>query len=420
MRRRPTGLTELILIMLVLGSFCGMMIHSLFPGSAVFHFLVDSVFDTGASIFLASLRMLVVPVVFTSLVCGVASLEDSTHLGSLSLRSIGLYMLTTALAISLAIVFTLLFQPGFGFDLALKESYELRATPSLKETIINIFPSNPFRSLAEGNMLQVILFAVFIGFGLLKLSQKEKGKKSNLLRLFEEANSLIMILVMVLMKLAPYGVFMIMAKVFAVNGVTALKPLLGYFFCVLTVLLIHVSLTYLSLLKFFAKLSPFIFFKKMRSCLALAFSTASSSITLPLTMKSVINDLGVDRQIASFSLSLGATINMDGTAIMQGVATVFIAQAYQLDIGIVGYLTVVLMATLASIGTAGVPGVGLITLAMVLSQVGLPIEGIGLILGVDRLLDMFRTAVNVTGDAAISCVLARWDRKIDEKIFLST
>ena len=419
MKKSSSGLTSFIIIMLFLGGFTGLLMNFFFYETWLFYFLVDSIFDIGSSLFLSSLKMLVVPVVFTSLVCGVATLEDSASLGSLSLRSFFLYLLTTALAISFAIFISLVIQPGSGFDLQLNQDFEVLKVPTLKETILGIFPSNPFKSLADGNMLQVILFAIFIGFGLLKLSSGSKGKKSFILKLAEEANSLVMILVVFLMNFAPYGVFMIMAKIFAVSGLTAFKPLLGYFFCVLFVLFLHVALTYTFLLKILARLNPIIFYRKMRSCLALAFGTASSSVTLPLTMKSVINDLGVDRQIASFSLSLGATINMDGTAIMQGVATVFIAQAYHIDIGLMGYLTVIIMATLASVGTAGVPGVGLITLAMVLSQVGLPVEGIGLVLGVDRVLDMFRTAVNVSGDAAISCVLARWDKKIDDSVYQS-
>jgi Na+/H+-dicarboxylate symporter len=224
-------------------------------------------------------------------------------------------------------------------------------------------------------------------------------------------------LVMLLMELAPYGVFALIAKVFAQQGFGAIVPLVKYFSVVLGVLILHVLATYPLLLKGLAGLSPFTFFRNMRAPLALAFSTASSNATLPVTLETVEHRLGVDNSIASFTVPLGATINMDGTAIMQGVATAFIAQAYGIDIGVTGYLMVVLTATLASIGTAGVPGVGLIMLAMVLRQVNLPVEGIGLIIGVDRLLDMARTAVNVSGDATVTCIVARSEGQFSLETF---
>jgi Na+/H+-dicarboxylate symporter len=219
------------------------------------------------------------------------------------------------------------------------------------------------------------------------------------------------------MRIAPYGVFCLIAKVFAVQGLAAIAPLAKYFVVVLGVLLLHAIATYPILLRLLAGLSPLRFYRKMREPLVLAFSTASSNATLPVTLRTVEQRLGVHNQIASFTVPLGATINMDGTAIMQGVATAFIAQAYGIDIGVSGYLMVVVTATLASIGTAGVPGVGLVMLAMVLRQVDLPVEGIGLILGVDRLLDMLRTAVNVTGDAVVSCIVARSEGQLDRAVF---
>lgn len=413
MKTTDSRLTQFIILMLFSGAFLGIFINLFFANTWLADYLITNVFETGSTLFLASLKMLVVPLVFVSLVCGVASLGDVKKLGSLGLRSLVLYIMTTALAISLAIIFSLLIKPGVGFDLEFNQKIELLSSPPFKQTLLNIFPSNPFKAFADGNMLQVILFAIFIGFGVLKVGKPQ----TYFVSLLEEINSVIMALVTFFMKLAPYGVFMVMSKVFAESGLQAFKPLLGYFVVVVMALFFHVLFTYFFMLRFLASVNPLIFFRKMKSCLALAFGTASSSMTLPMTLKSVTNNLGIDRSIASFSLSLGATINMDGTAIMQGVATVFIAQAYNIDIGLVGYLTVVIMATLASIGTAGVPGVGLITLSMVLAQVGLPVEGIGLIIGVDRLLDMFRTAVNVSGDATISCVLGRWDRKIDDRVY---
>jgi Na+/H+-dicarboxylate symporter len=224
-------------------------------------------------------------------------------------------------------------------------------------------------------------------------------------------------LVMLLMSIAPYGVFCLIAKVFALQGFEAMAPLLKYFFVVLGVLLLHALVTYPTLLRVLAKLNPIVFFRNMRDPIALAFSTASSNATLPVTLETVEHKLGVRNSIASFTIPLGATINMDGTAIMQGVATGFIAQAYGIDLLATDYLMVVLTATLASVGTAGVPGVGLIMLAMVLRQVGLPVEGIGLILGVDRLLDMVRTTVNVTGDASVSCIVAVSENQFSRDVF---
>jgi Na+/H+-dicarboxylate symporter len=267
--------------------------------------------------------------------------------------------------------------------------------------------------MAEGNMLQIIVFAGL--FGLALTMAGDPGKR--VLAFFSDLNEVIMKLVMLLMEAAPYGVFCLIARVFAGQGIGAIGPLALYFSLVLGVLLLHAGLTYPALLKGVAGLNPITFYRNMRAPLALAFSTASSNATLPVTMETVERRLGVDNSIASFTLPLGATINMDGTAIMQGVATVFIAQAYGIEIGLSGYLMVVLTATLASIGTAGVPGVGLIMLAMVLRQVNLPVEGIALIIGVDRLLDMVRTAVNISGDAAVTCIIARGEGKFSTEVF---
>jgi Na+/H+-dicarboxylate symporter len=262
-------------------------------------------------------------------------------------------------------------------------------------------------------MLQIIVFSIL--FGLAMTLAGEPGQK--LLGVFQDLNSVIMRLVMMLMNLAPYGVFCLIAKVFAIQGFGAFEHLVRYFLVVLGVLLLHALVVYPALLRGLAGLEPLTFFRKMRDPIALAFSTASSNATLPVTLENVERRLGAGNSVASFTIPLGATINMDGTAIMQGVATVFIAQAYGVDIGMTGYLMVVLTATLASVGTAGVPGVGLIMLAMVLRQVNLPVEGIGLIIGVDRLLDMVRTAVNVTGDSTVTCIVAQTEGQLDGEVF---
>jgi Na+/H+-dicarboxylate symporter len=365
------------------------------------------------TVFLASLKLLVVPLVFVSLVCGTAALEDATKLSRIGGKTIALYLFTTATAISLALLAAVVIRPGSGFHLDTDAVFQVQEPPSLADTIINLFPSNPVQAMAEGNMLQIIVFAGL--FGLALTLAGASGKR--VLAFFGDLNEVVMKLVMLLMELAPYGVFCLIAKVFALQGFGAIVPLLKYFTVVLGVLLIHVTCTYPLLLRSLAGLPPLTFFRNMRAPVALAFSTASSNATLPVTLETVEHRLGVDNSIASFTVPLGATINMDGTAIMQGVATAFIAQAYGIDLGVSGYLMVVLTATLASIGTAGVPGVGLIMLAMVLRQVNLPVEGIGLIIGVDRLLDMARTAVNVTGDATVTCIVAKSEGKFSSEVF---
>ena len=369
----------------------------------------DGLFDLGGEIFLALLKLLVVPLVFVSIVCGVASLDDLSRLGRVGGKTLVLYLSTTALAITLALTAAMLFRPGDGFDLSSAASYEAVDPPSLAQTLLNLFPSNPIRAMADAEMLQIIVFAGLFGVALTLAG--DAGRR--LVAFFEDLNTAVLRLVMLLMEAAPYGVFCLIAAVFAREGLDAIVPLAFYFALVLGVLLVHAFLTYPLLLRGLAGLDPRPFLRKMRTPLAVAFSTASSGATLPVTLETAEHRLGVDKSICSFTLPLGATINMDGTAIMQGVATGFIAQAYGIDLGPGDLLTVVLTATLASIGTAAVPGVGLVMLAMVLRQVNLPVEGIGLVLGVDRLLDMVRTAVNVTGDAAITCVVARSEGEIE-------
>jgi Na+/H+-dicarboxylate symporter len=402
------------MIGLVGGMALGVILNWVGSDLATTRFMVDGVFYVGGQIFLASLKLLVVPLVLVSLACGTAALEDVTKLGRIGGKTLGLYLLTTAIAISLAILAAVVVAPGAGFDLPSEAvGYAAKEAPGFAQTLIDIFPDNPFQAMSEGRMLQVIVFAVLLGIAM--TLSGEAGR--DLLRVFESANAVIMKLVFLLMQIAPYGIFCLIAKVFSEQGLDAFEKLAKYFFVVLGVLFVHISLTYPTLLVVFGRLNPFGFFRKLRAPMTVAFSTASSGATLPVTLRTTEERLGVDGSIASFTIPLGATINMDGTAIMQGVATVFIAQAYEIQIGPTGYLMVVLTATMASIGTAGVPGVGTIMLAMVLRQMNLPIEGIGLILGVDRLLDMTRTAVNITGDAAVSCIVARSEGKLDLEIY---
>ena len=293
--------------------------------------------------------------------------------------------------------------------------FTAKDAPPLIDVLVNIFPSNPFNALAEGKMLQIIVFALLFGYALSHAGEAGKRTAS----FFRDMEAIVMKMVGIMMELAPYGVFALLAKLFSQMGISAILDLAAYFFTVLAVLLIHALVIYSLLLRFIAGLSPAIMISKMRSVWAFAFSTASSGATLPITLRTVERKMGVHNSVAGFTVPLGATINMDGTAIMQGVATVFIAQVYGVDLSMTAYITVILTATLASIGTAAVPGVGLITLAMVLEQAGLPVEGIGLIIGVDRLLDMVRTAINVTGDATVSLIVGKSENQFDEQVWLN-
>ena len=406
---------------MVAGIATGAAIHALATSmdpdtaiaKAIQEWLVDGIFLVVGQSFLRLLTVLVVPVVFLSLVCGAAAMDDIRKLGRVGLRAVGLYLFTTAAAISMAMGLALAFHPGHGFTLDAGASFEARPSPPLTETFVNLFPKNAIASMAEGNMLQIIVFAILLGLALTLAGAS--GKR--VLAACGDWNDVVMKLVGIIMSLAPIGVFALIARTFSNEGFGAFGPLIGYFLTVLLALAIHALGIYPLLLKFLGGLRIRPFFRKMREVHLFAFSTASSNATIPVTLNTVETRLGVSNPIASFTVPLGATINMDGTAIMQGVATIFIAQAYGLDLAASQLLLVVLTATLASIGTAGVPGVGLIMLSMVLTQAGLPVEGIALILGIDRLLDMVRTAVNVTGDATVSCIVARSERELDTSIY---
>lgn len=408
-------LTKKIIIYMFIGAAVGLIINlaGLMEYSMVSDNLVGGVFYVVGKIFLRALQMLVVPLVFVSIFCGTTALNDPKMLGKLGGKTLILYLITTAVAISIAISFAYLINPGVGFNLPTDLEFTAKQAPSFADVLINLVPKNPIEAMATGNMLQIIVFSILLGIAA-TLSGKP-GEK--IIGFFEEFNVIIMKLVKMVMELAPYAVFALIAKVFAEMGIDAVGKLSLYFFTVLIALFIHALLVYPTMLTVLAKLNPIKFLLKMRTPMTFAFGTASSNATIPVTMRTVTERMGVDKAVGSFSIPFGATINMDGTSIMQGVATVFIAQAYGIDLTLTQLGTVVLMATMASIGTAGVPGVGLIMLATVLTQVGIPVEGIGIIIGVDRLLDMTRTAVNVTGDCAVTCIVAKSEGKLDETVF---
>lgn len=412
--KQKMSLTKRVILGMLIGIATGFIIRTFLQDiNFVNEYIVHGLFDVGGKIFIASLKMLVVPLIFVSLVCGTSSLKDISTLGRLGGKTVAFYLVTTAIAITLAIVMGNIFQPGAGVDLGAATTFASKDAPSLGSVIINMFPTNPISSMAEGNTLQIIVFAIL--FGIAVSASGKSGER--IASVFADLNDVIMKLVVMLMNIAPYGVFFLMAKLFTGIGIDAIFNLLNYFLVLSGTLLLHGFLTYGILFKSFTGLNPITFLKKMETAITFAFSTASSNATIPVTLETATKHLGVKNKVASFTVPLGATINMDGTAIMQGVATVFIAQAFNVDLSMADYGAVILTATLASVGTAGVPGVGLIMLAMVLNQVGLPVEGIAMIMGVDRLLDMIRTAVNITGDCVVTCIVAKSEGEMDVDVF---
>ncbi|MBM7562568.1 dicarboxylate/amino acid:cation symporter [Fusibacter tunisiensis] len=407
------SLTFKILMAMLLGVVIGLVLNPMNGNVIVKDYLIDFAFTLVGSAFIAFISMMVVPLVFVSLTLGAAQIGDVKKLGRIGGKTLGFYLLTTAIAITLAIIIGLIFKPGTFMQISGDFTYEAKEAPALVNVLIDMIPKNPIGSLASGNMLQIIIFALFTGTAMTLLGDKAAKVKA----IFEELNEIVLKMVMMVMKMAPYGVFALVAKTMATFGFDAVGSLAAYMLCVIGGLLLHALLTYQGLLFATTGLNPIKFYKNFFPAIAVAFSTSSSNATLPVTIETVEERLGVNKELASFTLPLGATINMDGTAIMQGVATVFIAQLYGIDLGIADFLTVILTATLASIGTAGVPGVGLIMLSMVLTQVGLPVEAIGLILGIDRILDMTRTAVNITGDAVCTLIVAKSENELDVDVY---
>ena len=406
--------TQKILTAMLFGAILGIILNNIsIYNSLINQYLSNGVFEVVGKLFVNSLKMLVVPLVFCSITVGITSLGNLSLMGRVGLKAIIIYLLTTAFAITLALIFAIVIEPGQGYEIDSSIQFSAKEAPSLSSVLTSIVPSNPILAMADGEMLQIILFAIILGIAITITGNKAESFKKGIISL----NEIMMNMVTIIMKFAPLGVFCLIAKTFATQGIDMIIPLASYFFTVTIVLILHVLLTYSAFLKLIGKVSPFLFLKKMRTVIVFAFSTASSNATIPVTLNTVEKRLGVNKSVASFTVPLGATINMDGTAIMQGVATVFIASVYMVDLTIGDYLTVVLTATLASIGTAGVPGVGLIMLTMVLTQVGLPVEGVALIIGIDRLLDMMRTAVNITGDSMVSLITSKSEKSFNKSIF---
>ena len=417
-KKKKIGLTTRIFISLIVGCIFGLIIHYALPKGNYIRdtFLMNGILNVVGQGFLRLMQMLVVPLVLCSIVCGAAAIGDTKTLGKVGVKTISFYIFTTALAISVALLVAKFINPGKGLNLEsviVSETSGVATTTSLASTLLDIIPTNPFSSLANGNMLQIIVFALLVGIILAKLGERT----IKMLNFFQQGNDIMMEMTMIVMKVAPIGVFCLISKTFIQIGLEGFKPMALYMSSVLIALFVQCFGVYASMLKIFTGLNPYKFIKKFLPVMGFAFSTATSNATIPLSIDTLYNKVGVARKISSFTIPLGATINMDGTAIMQGAAVIFISQIYDIPLTITQLMTVVLTATLASIGTAGVPGVGLVTLTMVLNSVGLPIEGIGYIMGIDRILDMSRTAVNITGDAICTTIVACQDNSCDKDVF---
>mgnify|MGYP003328246554 FL=1 len=410
----PKNLTKNVL----LGMAAGVLIAS------VFYYTQDSipaglyltiekyVFNLGGQIFKNLLMLVVVPLVFFSLVSGISSLSNMVKLGSIATKTIGLYLMTTGIAVSMALIF------GYIFNLSGYEGDVEAFTPttgdsSLYGTVMRIFPNNIFGAFVENNMLGIVFISILFGIAL-NLTDELTGGLS---KTFEKLNTVFLKIVLLIMSFAPVGVFCLMGSYVMAKGLNVFGDLAQYVALLIFVLAFHLFFTYSLILKVFANLNPLIFYRKMKDVALFAFSTSSSAATIPVTLKTVTDELGVKKDVSAFVVPVGATINMDGTAIMQGLATMFIASTVGVDLSMIEYIQIVLLAMVASIGAAAVPSAGTITLALILSSLGLPLDAIGLILAVDRILDMIRTSVNVSGDAAVACVVANSEELLDKNIF---
>lgn len=414
--KKKLSLSVQIFLALFLGMIAGVLLHYAIPSSSFKDsFITEGVLYVVGQGFIRLLQMLVVPLVFCSIVCGTIATGDMKTLGKVGVKTLLFYIVTTVVAISIAIRIAQFIDPGVGIQLDSVEVADVVVPEDLSfsNTILNLIPQNPIKALAEGNMMQIILYAVFLGIALAKLKQQIPVVVS----FFEQTNEALMELTNLVMLFAPAGVFCLICRTFANIGFGAFLPMLKYMGCVVLALFVQCFIVYPTLLATFAKLNPFRFIRKFFPVMTFAFTTSISAAVVPLNIETLCRRIGVSRKIASFTIPLGATINMDGTAIMQGVAVIFISQVYGVVLSSTDLVTVIFMTTVASIGTAGLPSIGLITLTMILTSVGLPTEGIALIMGIDRILDMLRTAVNVTGDGVCTTIVAKQNNDFDSEIF---
>ena len=416
-KKKALGLSTTIFLSLLVGAVVGILLHYVIPDSDFkTTVIIEGVLYVCGQGFIRLMQMLVVPLVFCSLVCGSMAIGDTKTLGKVGVKTILFYIATTAIAVSIAMSTAFIINPGLGLDMdaiQVSEVSQAAASPTIADTLLNIIPKNPINAMANGDMLPIIVFALFVGVMLAKLGTKV----DTVANFFSQFNDVMMEMTNTVMKIAPLGVFCLISRTFATVGFAAFLPMLKYMGSVVLALLIQCFGVYQIMLFVFTKLNPVKFIKKFLPVMGFAFSTATSNATIPMSIDTLTKKIGVSKQISSFTIPLGATINMDGTSIMQGVAVVFIAQAFGIELTLGNLLTVILTATIASIGTAGVPSVGLVTLAMVLTSVGLPTEGIALIMGIDRILDMLRTAVNITGDAVCTTIVCHQEGALNRDVF---
>ncbi|WP_432204606.1 dicarboxylate/amino acid:cation symporter [Cetobacterium somerae] len=407
---KKIGLTNKIFIALILGVLSGVALYPFKENLIIKNYVIDFFFNFLGTGFIRAIRMIVIPLVFCSLTVGAAGIEDIKKLGRVGIKTLSFYLGTTAVAITLALGVGSLINPGKGIVLSQISTTNVSVgeTKPFIDILLGMIPINPIEALAKGDMLQIIVFSILCGVAMAMLGDKVSTIRKGM----DELNNIVLKIVDLVMQLAPFGVYGLIAKTFSTLGYSAMLPLLKYFLAVIFVLLLHYLITYQSLLILIAKYNPIKFLKKFSGPMMVAFSTSSSSATLPASMETLQEEFGVSKGISSFTIPLGSTINMDGTAIMQGVATIFIAQIYGVSLTMGDFVTVIITATLASIGTAGVPGVGVIMLGMVLQQVGLPLEGMALVMGIDRFVDMFRTVVNITGDAVCTLIVAKTEGEL--------
>ena len=403
--------TKKIIVAMILGVAIGITLNLFIADTLTSDFIIIKVFSLVSDLFISALKLIIIPLIFFSIICGILSLSDDVPLSRLGIKTMALYVFTTIIAISIG----LLFSSFIEFEAVLLTNLDSSISLDNTNQKSDIFPSNIFKSLSEGNIIHLLIFSVLIGVA----ASRIQDKIHTFIEYIHQFNMVVNELVKIIISFTPLAVFCILSKTFATQGIETLAPLMGYFLIVVFSLFIHFFITFSVLLKIFTKLDPRKFFKNIKDLIIFSFSTSSSSASIPFTLNTANEKCGIDKSISSFTVPLGATINMDGTAIMQGCATFFLASLYGIDLGISEILTIVITATIASIGTAGIPSAGIIMLTVIFSQVGIPLEGIPLLLGVDRLLDMMRTSVNVSGDICISCIVASSENKINEATFKS-
>ena len=403
--------TKKIIVSMILGILLGIAFNFTNFIESSLGTYVTNLLDLVSYLFLSSLKLIIVPLIFFSIVCGIVSLSDDVSISRLGIKTLLLYTITTVIAISLG----LLFSSFINYEPIEMENLGSVVNIENIETDGNIFPNNIFKSLTDGNIIHLLIFAVLIGISAARI----KSRIKTFIQYFYDFNDVINELVKLIISFTPIAVFCILAKTFSTQGIETIMSLAGYFFTVVFVLIFHFLFTFSILIKLFTALNPVKFFQNLKDVVVFTFSTSSSSASIPFTLRAAEEKYGIDKSISTFTVPLGATINMDGTAIMQGCATFFLASLYGIDLGINEITTIVITATIASIGTAGIPSAGIIMLTVIFTQIGIPLEGITLLLGVDRLLDMMRTSVNVSGDLCISCIIASSENKIDGKAFNS-